>query len=215
MPLQPMFEVRSFAQWALEFFGVINPNSFAGHKFILIATYYCTRWTEAIACRNANAEVVLKFIDEHIVTRFGMPFALVCDNGPTFTSAQLMQWSYEYKVILKFSSNYYPQGNGVVESTNKNILDVIKKLLEKNPGDWHNQLRYALWADLTRVKVILGNSPYYLVYGQNPIFLVNLQLHVLQLMKEREFEDQVEVRLLNLLKLDEKGINTLQHFAKH
>ncbi|GLJ23909.1 hypothetical protein SUGI_0454290 [Cryptomeria japonica] len=165
MPLQPVFEVRPFTEWALDFIGVINPNSSIGHKFILMATDYCTQWTEAIACRNATIEVVLKFIEEHIVTRFGMSFALVCDNGPAFTFAQLMQWSYEYKVILKFSSNYYPQGNGVAESTNKNILDVIKKLLEKNPRDWHNQLRYALWADRTRVKAALGTSPYYLVYG--------------------------------------------------
>lgn len=35
MPLQPVFEVRPFAQWALDFVGVINPNSSTGHKFIL------------------------------------------------------------------------------------------------------------------------------------------------------------------------------------
>lgn len=103
---------------------------------------------------------------------------------------------------MKFPSNYYPQGNGVAESTNKNILDVIKKILEKNPRDWHNQLRYALWVDRTRVKATLGTSPYYLVYGQNPVFPVHLQILVLQLMKELEIEDQVEVCLLNLLKLD-------------
>lgn len=55
-----------------------------------------------------------------------------------------MQWSYEFKVVLKFSSNYYPQGNGLVESTEKNLLDVIKKLFEKNSMDWHNQLKYVV-----------------------------------------------------------------------
>lgn len=163
MPLQPVFEVRQFFQWELDFVSVINPNSSAGHKFILTAIDYCTCWTEAIACRNATAEVVLKFIDEYIVTRFGMPFSLVCDSSPTFTSAQLMQWSYEQKVILKFSSNYYLKGNRVVESMNKNILDVIKKLPEKNPRDWNNHLGYTLQADRTRVKASLGTSPYYLL----------------------------------------------------
>ncbi|XP_059070306.1 uncharacterized protein LOC131859992 [Cryptomeria japonica] len=129
-----------------------------------------------------------------------------------FKSAELMQWSYEYKVIPIL---YYPQGNEVDESTNKNILDVIKNLLEKNLKDWHNQLRYALWVDRTRVKVALGTSLYYLVYGQTPVFQINLQIPILKLMKELEIEDQVEVRLLNLLKLDEKRINTLQHFTKH
>lgn len=135
---------------------------------------YCTRWMKAIACGNSTTEIVLKFIDEYIVTKFGMSFALVCDNNPAFTSAQITQWSYEYKVVMKVSSNYYLQGNGVTKSTNKNILDVIKKLLESNPRDWHNQLRYALWVDHTKVKFTLGTSSYYLVYGQNPIFSVNL-----------------------------------------
>lgn len=202
MPLQPVFKVRPFVQWALDSVGVINPNSSSGHKFITREIDYCTQWIEAIACQNATAEVVLKFIEEHIITKFSMLVALVCDNVPAFTSAQLMQWSYQYKVILKFSSNYYSQDNGVAESTNKNILDVIKKLLEKNPRDWHNQLRYALWADRTQAKAALGTSPYYLVYGQTLVFPINLQIPALQLMKELDIEDQVEVRLLNLLRLD-------------
>ena len=76
--------------------------------------------------RNYTTNVVIGFLEEHIVTRFGMPFALVCDNGPAFISAFLTQWAFEKKVIIKFSSNYYPQGNGIAESTNKNLITVIK-----------------------------------------------------------------------------------------
>lgn len=125
MPLQPVYEVRPFSQWALDFIGIINPNSFVGHNFILVATDYCTRWAEEWACKNCTTKTIIKFLEDKITTRFGMPFALVCDNDLAFTSAQLMQWSYEHKVYLKFSSNYYPQGNEVSESINKNLLDVI------------------------------------------------------------------------------------------
>lgn len=172
MPLQPVYEVRPFAQWVLNFVGVINPNSFVGHKFISTAIYYCTRWVKVRTCKNCTTETVIKFLKDKIVTGFGMPFSLVCDNDPAFTSTQLMQWSYEFKVALKFSSNYYSQGNGINLSTNKNLLDVIKKLLEMNPRDWDNQLKYALWADTTHVKDSLGTSPYYLVNDQEPIFSV-------------------------------------------
>jgi transposase InsO family protein len=149
MPLQLVYEVRPFAQWTLDFIGVINPNFSAGHKFILTATDYCMRWTQAQAYKNCTTNVVIKFLDEHVITRFGIPFALVCDNGPAFSSAQFIQWAFEYKIILKYSSNYYPQGNGVAKSTNKNLLEVIKRLLENNLRDWHTQLKFALWADRT------------------------------------------------------------------
>ena len=70
--------------------------------------------------------MVTDFLEEHIVTRFGMPFFIVCDNESTFASVFLTQWALENKVIIKFSLNYYPQGNGVAESKNKNLIKVIK-----------------------------------------------------------------------------------------
>ena len=121
---------------------------------------------EAKTFRNCTAKVVTDFLEEHIITRFGMPFILVCDNGSTFASAFLTQWAFENKFIIKFSSNYYPQGNGVVESTNKNLITIIRQLLNENPRDWHTQLKYTLWIDQVRVKNALGTSPYFLVYGQ-------------------------------------------------
>lgn len=47
MPLQPFYEVRPFAQWALDFVEVINPNYSSVHKFILIATDHYMNQTEA------------------------------------------------------------------------------------------------------------------------------------------------------------------------
>lgn len=47
--------------------------------------------------------------------RFGMPFSLVCDKDPYFSSTSVMQWDFEWNVTLNFSSNYHPQENGVAE----------------------------------------------------------------------------------------------------
>jgi len=57
-------------------------------------------------------------------------------------------------------------------------LDIIKKLIEKNPRDWNTLLKYAMWVDRTKVKSALGNAPYHLVYGTNPILPVNLRIPV-------------------------------------
>ena len=75
--------------------------------------------------RNFIAEVVIDFVEEHIVTSFIMSFALVCVNRFAFVSAFLTRWAFENKLIIKFSSNHYQQGNGVVESTNKNLITII------------------------------------------------------------------------------------------
>jgi hypothetical protein len=65
-----------------------------------------------------------------------------------------MEFALKYNINLKYSANYYPQGNGVVESTKKNLLLIIKKTIAENQRDWHNALDIALWDD----RVTLINS---------------------------------------------------------
>jgi hypothetical protein len=36
--------------------------------------------------------------------------------------------------IIRYSANYYPQGNKVAESTNKNLVRILKKMVADNQG---------------------------------------------------------------------------------
>ena len=126
-----------FTKWGLDFIGPVNPPSLTRHRFILTSIDYCTRWIEVETVQNCIAQVVTGFVENHIVTCFGMPFFLAYNNGTSSASLIFAQWSLKNHAIIKFSSNYYPQGNGVVEFTNKNLITVIKCLLDENPKEWH------------------------------------------------------------------------------
>ena len=39
---------------------------------------------------------------------------------------------HKYHISLNHSTSYYPQGNGLEESSNKILVRIIKKLLEDN-----------------------------------------------------------------------------------
>lgn len=70
--------------------------------------------------------------------------------------------------------------------------------------------------DQVRVKNSLGSSPYFLVYGQEPMFPLNLRILVLKFMSGyAEDAGKVQIKLMNLLEMDEKWIATLEHMAKH
>lgn len=85
------------------------------------------------------------------------------------------------------------------------MLSVIKKFLERNPRDWHTQLRFALWADRIRTKNSLGISPYFIVYGQDPVFPMQLRIPMLKFIQEyMEGTDVVQARLTQLMNLEEK-----------
>jgi len=47
-------------------------------------TYYFTKWIESIPTRNANTNVVIEFLEENILARFGCPRKIITDNAPAF-----------------------------------------------------------------------------------------------------------------------------------
>ena len=155
-----------FEQWGIDIIGEIKPNSSLLHKYILNATDYFTRWVEAIPLRKINEDEVISFLQDHIMTRFGVPVSLVFDNAKYFSSIKLTAFAHEKGIKLHYSANYYPQGNGLAESSNKNLIRILKKTVIENQRSWHSSLPNALWADRVTPKSAIGVSPYTLVYGK-------------------------------------------------
>jgi hypothetical protein len=76
LPAMPLVLVKMeapFQQWGLDFIGKINPHSSAQHRWILTAIDYFTKWVEAIPSRRATDSVVIDFLEENILSRFGYP----------------------------------------------------------------------------------------------------------------------------------------------
>jgi hypothetical protein len=68
--LHPIIKPWPFRGWGLDFIGEIHPSSSKGHQFVLVATDYFTKWTEAVALKNMTYKEVIEFITEHIIHRF-------------------------------------------------------------------------------------------------------------------------------------------------
>ena len=143
------------------------------HKYILTTIDYFTRWVEAIPLHKVNEDTVMDFLQDHIMTRFRVPISLVFDNA-TYFSIRLTAFANERGIKLHYSANYYPQGNGLAESTNKNLIWILKKTVIENQRSWHLALPNALWADRVTPNTFLGVSPYTLVYGKEAILPPNI-----------------------------------------
>ena len=103
------------------------------------------------------------------MTRFGVPVSLVFDNAKYFSSIKLTAFAYDKGIKLHYSANYYPQGNGLAESSDKNLIRMLKETMIENQRSWHSTLPNALWADRVTPKSTIGVSPYTLVYGKESI----------------------------------------------
>ena len=162
----------------------INPSSSGQHRWILIATDYFTKWIEAIPTRNATHQVIMKFLYENILIIFGFPKRLVTDNAPAFKASALVNMCDSMGIQLVHSTSYYPQGNGLAESSNKSLVRIIRKLLENNKKSWDSKLKFALWDNRVTNKKSIGTSPFKLVYGIDSIFPIQLVLPVAKYFQE-------------------------------
>jgi hypothetical protein len=78
-----------FQQWGLDIIGEFKDNSSNGYQWILTATDYFTRWVESIPTKKAIEEVVIKFLEERIITRSGVSSKITTDNAKAFSSHAL------------------------------------------------------------------------------------------------------------------------------
>ena len=79
--LIPSTTYWSFQQWAFDLIGKIHPISSSGHKFIIIAIKYFTKWVKSMSLLATIGKHVSLFILNHIICRYGIPLSIVIDNG--------------------------------------------------------------------------------------------------------------------------------------
>ena len=54
--------------------------------------YYFTKWTEAVAIKDANETTVLNFYED-LVCRFGVPDSIISDNALAFIGNKILEWA--------------------------------------------------------------------------------------------------------------------------
>ncbi|XP_070045918.1 uncharacterized protein [Nicotiana tomentosiformis] len=80
--------------------------------------------------------------------------------------------SWQIKRIT--SSPCHPVANGQAESTNKVIINNLKKRLEESKGKWPEVLPGVLWAYRTTTKIGTRETPFSFVYGAEALIPVEI-----------------------------------------
>ena len=142
------------------------PSS-CGYKYIHLAVDYVSKWVEVIPTITCDAQVVLKFLRKHFLSRLGTPRAIVNDEGTHFCNKLFDSLLSKYGVRHRTALAYHPQCNGQAEKSNREIKKILEKMVNTSRKDWATKMDDALWAYWTTFKTLIGISPYKFGYG-NP-----------------------------------------------
>ena len=142
-----------------------------------------------------------KFLYENIWCRFGCPIELVNDQGTHFINKIIHDLSTYYAVVHNKCTPYHPQANRLVESTNKTLQMILKKIVNENRTDWDQKLNSALWAYHTSYKTAIKSTPFKIEF-QVPTLRV-------QITERLDKERSEQVRKQQLLLLEESRIQAM------
>ncbi|MCO5587417.1 hypothetical protein L7F22_041366 [Adiantum nelumboides] len=202
-PRQLLLANGPFEKWGIDAMGPL-PRTKNGKLYILLAIDYMTRWVEAQSVTRVNEKTVSRFVYTHICCRFGTPLEIVSDNGPGFRKGLLTKVYEELHILHRHSTPYYPQSNGLIEKANGIIAGIIRKMVKNKTKLWDDFLDGALWAYWTTYKEAIEFTPFHLVYGQEALQPIELNIPTMRLhgkAAQRKEEEWID-RLLTLAELE-------------
>ncbi|XP_049345598.1 uncharacterized protein LOC125810112 [Solanum verrucosum] len=178
----------SFAAWGMDVIGPIEPPALNGHRFILVAVDYFTKWVEASTYKEVTKKVVADFVHNNIVCRFEIPESIITDNTANLNNNLMKETCERFKITHRNSTVYRPQMNGAVEAANKNIKKILRKIVDSH-RKWHEKLPYALLGYRTTIRTSTGVTPYMLVYALEAVIPVEVEIPSLRIIQEVGLDD--------------------------
>ena len=137
---------------------------------------------------------------------------MTTDQDSSFISKEVREFAESYKIKILNSSPYYAQANGQTESSNKILIRLIKKKIEENPRRWHEVLSEALWAHHISRHGDTKVTPFELVYGQEAVLPVEVNLDAYRLAKQNDFSvvDYYDLMMDNIDEVSDKPLQALK-----
>ena len=141
------------------------PRTTNGNRYILVFVDYLSRYTEIVPVKDRKSTSVAEALRRRILTPHGCPQTLLSDNALEFTS-ELFRKLCEYYQIKKVNIvAHKPSSNGLVERTNRKIVEVLRTLVTPKTGDWDLSLDDIQLTVINTVNEATGETPHFLLYG--------------------------------------------------
>ena len=112
---------------------------------------------------------------DEVIARHGAPRVLLSDRGKNFLSKVVADVCKIFQIHKVNTSSYHPQTDGLVERFNSTLCQSLSMYVSKNQKDWDDFIPLVLFAHRTSVLEVIGDSPFYVLYGREPRLPVDVK----------------------------------------
>ncbi|KAA3674184.1 uncharacterized protein DEA37_0001986 [Paragonimus westermani] len=165
-PLEPVVTEHPGQRVGVDIMGPL-PVTRRGNRYILVLVDYFTKWSEAVPIERQDACTVAAAIINEWIARYGAPTMLHSDQGAAFESQLLKETCHLLGIKKTRTTPYHPQGNGLVERTNRTIKALLQSFLERHQADrWDELLPRCMLAYRASIHTTTRYTPAYLTFGR-------------------------------------------------
>ena len=164
---------------------------------------YFTKWAEVKPLATITEQKVRNFVWRAIICRFGIPRALVSENGKQFDNPKFRDFYAKLVIRNYYSSPTHPQSNGQAKVTIRTLKASLKNKLEGLKGKWVEYLPEVLWAYRTTRNSATKETPFTLAFGTEAVAPIEIRLKSPRIELAGMEHKEKDLRL-NLDLLDEK-----------
>ena len=141
------------------------PLTERGNQYLLVIEDFFSKWIEAFPLQRTAAPSVAHCLLNGWIARFGCPYSILSDQGREFESRLFKALNKLLQCKKLRTTTYHPRTDGMVERSNRTVIDVLSKYGESEPN-WDLHMPLALFAIRTSEHATTGFSPFSLTYGR-------------------------------------------------
>ena len=158
IPVQKSFQIMAVD--IMEF-----PVTERGNRYVIVFQDFLTKWSMVFPAPDQKTVRIARLLAKEIVPLFGVPDALLSDQGTNLLS-HLMQDVCKLLCVTKLNTTaYHPQCDGMVERLNRTLKSMLRKTCAKFGQQWDRFLSGVLWAYRNTPHESTKEKPSFLLFG--------------------------------------------------
>ena len=127
---------------------------------------------------SQKAHVIAKTLWEYFFMHYGFSEKILSDQGRNFESALISELCELTQIRKLRTTPYRPEENGSCERFNRTLISMLGTLPEDFKSEWPQHISTLTYAYNCTRSNATGFSPYYLLYGRQPLLPIDIEFSV-------------------------------------